>query len=418
MREICQLKFCSQCVTPNTRPGITFDERGYCNACQWAEEKIQIDWRKKLSDLKTKITQRLGCFSLPPEYDCVMTISGGKDSTFQAWFAKEVLGLKVLGVRIEPLMPHIAAEANVRNIAQSIGIDVVSIINDKKIFAKLSRECFLRYGNPYIPFYYNIFSQTARIAVEKKIPFLIIGEDGDAENGGNTSKEFSKLGGTNIHLRAGGGRKSFIPSNQWAQWGVDSRDLNPYLELETSNYELSKTERFFLSHYIPWKDNSNFFTSLNIVGGFSTSQTRTVGTYTFGAGIDDKLDEIYLWLLWPKFGFHRATKSASNDIREGKLSRRGGVELVRLYEGEFPWDIFDEFLSVFDLSEVDFWYIVSRFVGDVENLIRIAREDGKENQLVVPAWKRLGENRWVHIRTVHGEERFLELPLVRPKVGQ
>lgn len=409
-----KIQFCKNCVTPNSRPGITFDEKGFCNACQWAEKKRDIDWDKRLVDLKLMIKRKLESADTSREYDCVMTISGGKDSTFQAWFAKKILGLRVLGVRIEPLMPNESAENNFRNISKSVGIDIVSLVNNKKVFAKLSKECFIRYGNPYIPFYYNIFSQTSKLAMEKRIPLLIIGEDGDAENGGNTTKEFSTLGGENIHLRAGGGRKNYVISNNWDQFGVLKSDLSPYIEPNNNELSSYNIDRFFLSNYIPWKDNSNLFNALNVVTGFQTSSKRTVGTYTFGAGIDDKLDEIYLWIMWPKFGFHRATKSASNDIKEGKLNRNGAKELVKLYEGEFPWHVFDEFLDTFDLEEEEFWSIILAFVGDKENLTKLALAEGKDIENIVPAWEKIGENKWKHLCTVHGEDRYLELPVKRP----
>ena len=72
------MKYCTNCVMPETRPRISFDERGWCNACQWSEEKrTSIDWggrRALLDELCTTHRSQSG-------FDCIVPVSGGKDSS-------------------------------------------------------------------------------------------------------------------------------------------------------------------------------------------------------------------------------------------------------------------------------------------------------------------------------------------------
>lgn len=407
------LTYCSNCVTPNSRPGLTFDSRGFCNACQNADLKRSTDWTARAVEFKTYIADILVNADPERDYDCVMTVSGGKDSTFQAWYAKNVLGIRALCVRIQPLAPKdFIAEHNFHNIATTIGLDSISIVNNKHVFSRLARKCLIEYGNPYIPYYYNIYFQCAKVAHEKKVPIVIIGENGETEYGGNPSFNFLTTAG--VDLRIGRGYKNFIPSSRWVEWGFSRAELAPYTDIiKTSVVDSDNLYRFFMSDFVPWNNNEHLHYSLNIIGGFKTLGERSTGSYSHGFGIEDDLDDIYLWLMWLKFGIHRANKYASTDIREGKLSRVGAIELVRLYDGEFPWHCFSKVIEVLNISELDFWVLCQKFIGDSENLTRLALEQGKDFSDIVPAWKKIGPNKWIHVNTVHGEERVLELPVRR-----
>ena len=218
-----------------------------------------------------------------------------------------------------------------------------------------------------------------------------------------------------MDLRIGRGYKNYVPSSRWTEWGFTKQELSPYVDaVGEAAFKDAQIHRFFMSEYVPWNNNEHLHYSLNVIGGFRTLEHRTCGAYTHGFGIEDDLDDLYLWLMWTKFGIHRANKYASTDIREGKLRRPGAVELVRLYDGEFPWHVIDKVLTVLQMTEMEFWDLVRQFVGDEENLRRTAIAEGRNPEDIIPAWKRIGQSRWQHINTVHGEERYLELPVARP----
>ena len=91
MPKICteymeNLKICSKCIQPNTRPGIFFNAESICGACLWEDEKKKIDWskRKKELDIIVNNAKRVNAV-----FDCVIGVSGGKDSTKQAITARE-----------------------------------------------------------------------------------------------------------------------------------------------------------------------------------------------------------------------------------------------------------------------------------------------------------------------------------------
>ena len=84
------LKICKNCIQPDTRPGIYFDQNGICGACLWNQEKNQINWLEREKEL-SQIAQ-WAKESVRGNYDCGIGVSGGKDSTKQAIIAREKLG--------------------------------------------------------------------------------------------------------------------------------------------------------------------------------------------------------------------------------------------------------------------------------------------------------------------------------------
>ena len=90
------LIYCVRCCTPETQEGVTFDEMGFCTACRSSEEKMHIDWsvrEKELEKILNKARENAG-----DNYDCILPISGGKDSFFQAHVLVNIYKMKPLAV--------------------------------------------------------------------------------------------------------------------------------------------------------------------------------------------------------------------------------------------------------------------------------------------------------------------------------
>ena len=95
------LKWCSNCLSMSTRPRITFDERGFCNAFRWMEKKKTLDWdsrEKQLTNLLDKHRSDSGGF------DCMVPVSGGKDGSYVAYNLKHKYGMNPLALTITPAL--------------------------------------------------------------------------------------------------------------------------------------------------------------------------------------------------------------------------------------------------------------------------------------------------------------------------
>ncbi|HDZ17313.1 hypothetical protein LCGC14_0985700 [marine sediment metagenome] len=411
-----EIKYCKKCVTPNTRPRIEFNEEGICNACLYAERKKIIDWKAKEEEL----IARVNIFKSNTNYDCIVAVSGGKDSHFQVYYTKEVLGLDPLCVTFIPSIPNEIGKKNLRNLIEKLGIDHIAITPNPEVHRKLCRVMFLEHGNQFIPWVQGIFSAVMQIAVEKNIPTILYGENGEAEYGGLTEGVGAKNETSeDLSVRLKSGRPNFKLPNKWHEYGFSAKELIPYIEPSEEEQKRVGIQRIYIGDYYPWSTKYNY-EIVEKIGGFTMRETRSLGSYTRGAIIDDDIDEVYMWMLWPKFGFGRASKSASPDIREGAITREQAIKHVKKYDGEFPWQTFDKLLDYLMLTEDEFWSTVAKFVGDKENIQRERNTALKlgynpdDLPLKFPVWERIGENKWRHLGTIHGEERILEIPIKRP----
>src|SRR5262249_34377426 len=91
-----KIKLCAKCVNPHTRPNMSFDDSGVCPVCQFEEHKKQqaIDWQSRREELHSICAW--GKKHTRSSYDCIVTVSGGKDSTRQACYARDELGMHPL----------------------------------------------------------------------------------------------------------------------------------------------------------------------------------------------------------------------------------------------------------------------------------------------------------------------------------
>ena len=128
------MKICKKCIQPNTRPGIFFDENQICGACLWHEEKKSINWNQREIEL-SNIAEWAKKTSTD-NYDCVIGVSGGKDSTKQAITAKEKLGLRCLLVNCEPEGITDIGSKNIENL-KNLGFDVISLRSNPKVMKSL-----------------------------------------------------------------------------------------------------------------------------------------------------------------------------------------------------------------------------------------------------------------------------------------
>ena len=165
------MRICKICIQPDTRPNIHFNEEGICGACIWElNEKHKVDWTKREDELQ-KIANWAKETS-KSNYDCVIGVSGGKDSTLQALTARDRLGLRCLLVNGEPEGITEIGKKNIENI-KNLGFDVISLRPNPKIMKKLVKYDFYKYLNPQKVTEYSLCASSYIIANQFEIPLLI-----------------------------------------------------------------------------------------------------------------------------------------------------------------------------------------------------------------------------------------------------
>ena len=182
---------CTNCLNMSTRPRITFDGRGWCNACQWAEEKKTVDWDARQNELKNileKYRSKTGGF------DCIVPVSGGKDGGYVAYNLKHKYKMHPLTVTVQPPLSLEVGNKNLENF-KAQGYDHIHVSPNPEIMRTLNRIGFIELGSPYFGWLTSIFSTVIRVALAHKFSLIFYGEDGEIEYGGSTKNKNVSLFG-------------------------------------------------------------------------------------------------------------------------------------------------------------------------------------------------------------------------------
>ena len=142
------MKYCTKCVMPDTRPGITFDENGVCSACQSYEHRKEVNYSERFKELENLCNKYRG-MNGPDGYDCMIAVSGGKDSHFQVHLMKNVMKMNPLLVSVEDNFPMTeAGKHNLKNISEAFGCDLITMKPNIKAQKAIMKYTFEKYGKP------------------------------------------------------------------------------------------------------------------------------------------------------------------------------------------------------------------------------------------------------------------------------
>lgn len=352
------MKYCKKCVQPDTRPRTAFDEAGICLACRYAESIDSIDWGARQKELRgiaewAKKGNKGG-------YDCVIGVSGGKDSTFQAIYSRDELGLNPLLVNSVPEEITEIGKHNIDNLAH-LGFDLFMIRPNPNIMRKLMKRDFYKYLNPQKVTEYSLWASAYQVALAYGIPLIIQGEnealtlgaaegltlDGDAFN---VCQSNTLAGGDAIH-----------------EYGneVDPKHLLLYQFPKTKLLKQAGLRAIYLQYYIKewgWRHNGEFAIAHGLRG--REDDLNEIGRYTRFGAVDSELNVVNQMLKYFKFGFGCATDEACFDIREGgRITRREAIELVKKYDGKCGEKYIRDFCDYLEITVNEFWRVVDQFVN-------------------------------------------------------
>ena len=175
--------WCSSCLNMSTRPRITFDEQGRCNACQWAEEKKALDWSVRQNELNKILDEHR---STDGSFDCIVPVSGGKDGSYVAYQLKHNYGMHPLAVTVTPALSLELGNQNLKNFIAS-GFDHIQVSAAGNIMQTLNRFGFIHKGFPYYGWLIAILATPLKIAAKFNLSLIFYGEEGETEYGGSTA---------------------------------------------------------------------------------------------------------------------------------------------------------------------------------------------------------------------------------------
>jgi N-acetyl sugar amidotransferase len=341
-----QVRWCSSCLTMSTRPRITFDERGYCNACIWTEKKKTLDWNVRqieLENLLLKHRRNNG------EFDCIVPCSGGKDGSYVAYNLKHKYQMNPLCITVTPALTIPLGDQNLRRFIES-GYDHISINPDYEALRVLNKIGFIEMGFPYYGWLIAIHTAVIQVATNFGIDLIFYGEDGEVEYGGSieTSKNpiFDVFYQKKVYLE--GGYEKVLTASQ-----LSDGQLNFFRF--PSNEKLTKhaIQLTHWSYFENWDPYRNYLIAKEYCG-LREAEDSNAGTFTNFSQNDQALYALHTYLMYLKFGFGRANQDACIEIRRGAMDRSQAVNLVRLYDGQYPEEFIELYLHYYGMTQNEF----------------------------------------------------------------
>ena len=352
------INFCKLCLMPDTRPRIVFDQNGICNACLHSKKKKSLDWNSRKQEFLNLIEKiKYDSKKNNKPYDCVVPWSGGKDSTSIALKLKLEFGLNPLLVTFSPLIPNNSGINN-RNLLTKIGFDSIFLKPNQLVAKKLSKRFFVERGNPKVAWDAGVNSGPIQIALNYNISTVFYAEHGESEYGGlvlNEESEKKRDIREVIEHQIGD-----FPEN-WVTDDIQLEDLYPYIYPKEDEIKNKKLTAYYFSYFFKWSMLENYeYVKKNLPGFQTNPNGRTKGTFTDFDSLDDKIDCLYYYMQFIKFGFGRATRDSCRMIQNDQMTRERGIELARKYDNEFPEDDFKEVLEYLDITNQQFEEIVNK----------------------------------------------------------
>lgn len=355
-----KIHYCAKCLLPSTKPDLKLNIHGVCSACTAFANREEIDWearRTEFLSLVEKYKDQSGS-----SWDCLIPVSGGKDSTAQVLKILE-LGLNPLCVTATTCDLSPLGRENIENI-KALGVDHVEFSPNKVVRKKMNKFGLETVGDISWPEHLGIFTIPVRAAVQFKTPLIIWGENSQNEYGGPAAAQESP------HLNRRwleefGGLLGLRTSDVAEILDIPAKHLVPYTYPSDDELAEAEVTGIFLGYYFPWDGLSNYL--LAQASGFKSYGKLVEGSAVDYENLDNYQTGIHDYFKYLKFGYGRATDLVSMHIRRGRISREQGLKIVIENDGMYPHNYLGkslvEILEEISLSKDDFDRICDKFTN-------------------------------------------------------
>lgn len=371
------MQYCQNCVLPNTRPNLSIEEDGICDACHsWHHKKQAINWQQRqdvfaqlVTEVKTRATT----------WDCVIPVSGGKDSTWQVIKALE-WGLKPLCVTWKTPARNSLGQKNLDNLIR-LGVDHADFSINPKIEKSFTLKAMQKTGSLALPMHMALFAIPLRVAVNYKIPLVLWGENPGMEYGGKV-KDLLGFSMSRAWLKTYGVTHGTI-AEDWVDDELTLKDLSIYRWPTDQEMTTAGVMTAFLGWFYPW-DPVETYAVAQAHGFQADSDKPKTGYYKF-ADIDDEFIIIlHHWLKWYKFGFTRLWDNLALEIRAGRLSREMAIHIIRQTGLEDPKEAIAGFCAWVDMQTDDFYKMIEPFRN--HSIWKKDKDVWKLDNFLIPDW--------------------------------
>ena len=331
------IRYCTRCVYPEiAATPLTLGADEVCSGCRTHEEQSRVDWdrrRKMFERLVEEYRSHDGS-----NYDCLIAVSGGKDSFWQAHLLTKVYGLKALFVCYAENNHTDVGLRNIQRMKEHFRGDFLHFTPQVEVLVKLNRLGMLKAGDPNWHTHIGIMTLPIIAAARFGVRLFVYGEHGFMNLGGmhsyNDLVEFTKKYRTE-HMCRGFDWPDFCEDTE----GLTQQDMLWARYPSDEEIERLSLRGIFIANYFGWNQSEHTQKMVDLYG-FESYDRPFDRTYRKDSNLNDIHDNgIHDYMKFVKFGYGRATDHACRDIRNGVITRAQGIEYVREYDHVVPGDI-------------------------------------------------------------------------------
>ena len=354
------MKYCPECLQPDTRPNSRFSESGICSACAYFAQLQHVDWQGRyeiLQDLLEPHRRKRG-----EQFDCLIGVSGGKDSVRQAIFARDKLGLRPLLACLS-YPPQQVTQTGVENLSNLIelGFDMVLCAPAPQTWRNLMRASFDRFTNWARSTELALFSSVPQLAIRYGIPLILWGENpglqlGDLKTLGRTGYDGNNL--RHMNTLSGGGLEWMLEA------GFAPAELLPYRYPAAQEFDAAGLQIVYLGWFLgDWSLINNASYSCTYGLEKRSDMVEKTGDLAGVTSLDEDWVTLNQMIKYYKFGFGRVTDYVNEEIRLGRISRTSAIKLVEDYDGACAPSYIESFCEYIGVSTQYFWQHVRASVN-------------------------------------------------------
>jgi N-acetyl sugar amidotransferase len=259
-------------------------------------------------------------------------------------------GLNPLLVTFSPLIPNEVGSHN-REQMLKLGFDHVFVRPNQAVSRNLARRFFIERGNPKVHWDAGVNSVPIQVAIEKKIPLIFYAEHGESEYGGRVLSDESKR--SRDYTEVIEHQIGDDPLN-WVDQSITEKDIYVYRYPAMSEVSEIGVKAFYFAYFFRWSMKDNYEFIRKKIDFQTAAEGRTDGTFTNFDSLDDKIDNIYYYMQFIKFGFGRSTRDVCRIIQNGHMTRAEGLALVHKFDAEYPSTALEESLDYLSLNIEEF----------------------------------------------------------------
>jgi N-acetyl sugar amidotransferase len=336
-----ELKYCTRCCLPETMEGMLFDEFGICTPCRLSEEKMHINWEEREATLSFIINDNKSA----SYYDCLLPMSGGKDSMFQAYILTHKYNLQPLAVTHGANWMSLSGRYNLENCLQKFDLDHIIFHSKRSTINKAARKSLTAIGDACWHCHIGAGTFVIQTALNWGLELMIWGEsisERDARGSYINQTEASLFYNLEISGR--------IKAEDYKDESLSESELSKWFYPDKEKLKSSKIKYLHLGDYIFWDEEKQVEF---VVKNFEWMNSKVENAFKGYKSTECVMAGVHDYANFIKRGIGRATVQASDDIRRGIITREDGIELAKEYDTQRPHAL-DFYLSITDYSEDDF----------------------------------------------------------------